>query len=99
LKEILYVYNILRGLPDESIYNGNRLALPDEVWNFHRGDGVEKAFLLADFLILNDRNGSVAINIENEKVSLIYNGEEFLFASSKTLRKSILISGNSYTTD
>ncbi len=44
------VYSMLKELPVESIYDGNRLALPDEVWNFRRGDGIEKAFLLADFL-------------------------------------------------
>ena len=44
------VYNILHDMPDESIYEGKRLALPDEVWNFKRGDGIEKALLLADFI-------------------------------------------------
>ncbi len=30
----------------ESIYEGNRLALPDEVVNYRRGDGIEKAITL-----------------------------------------------------
>ena len=38
-------------LPDESIYDEpGRLAQPDEVWNYGRGDGVEKALLLANIL-------------------------------------------------
>jgi hypothetical protein len=41
----------IRALPDESIYDEpGRLAQPDEVWNFGRGDGVEKAVLLANIL-------------------------------------------------
>jgi hypothetical protein len=33
-----------------SIYGENRLALPDEVWNFGRGDGAEKAIFLLNLL-------------------------------------------------
>lgn len=41
----------IAALPDESIYDDpGRLAQPDEVWNFGRGDGLEKALLLADIL-------------------------------------------------
>ena len=37
--------------PDLSIYDGaGRLAQPDEVWNFRRGDGFEKALLVANIL-------------------------------------------------
>lgn len=39
------------GWPGESIYGGeSRLAQPDEVWNFRRGDGFEKALLVANVL-------------------------------------------------
>ena len=35
----------------ESIYDGaTRLAQPDEVWNFRRGDGFEKALMVANIL-------------------------------------------------
>jgi hypothetical protein len=90
-------YNILSALPDISIYDGNRLALPDEVWNFGRGDGIEKAFLLADLIILNDRHGSLTINIEGGRARLSHNGEEYLFPTNRLLKKSISISGNSYS--
>jgi len=37
--------------PDESVYDGPaRMAQPDEVWNFRRGDGFEKALLVANIL-------------------------------------------------
>ena len=38
-------------LLDESIYDGEtRVAQPDEVWNFRRGDGLEKALLVANVM-------------------------------------------------
>jgi hypothetical protein len=37
----------IAALPSESIYDGPRAAHPDEVWNFGRGDGFEKAVCLA----------------------------------------------------
>src|SRR5664279_4499067 len=90
------VYSLLKELPVESIYDGNRLALPDEVWNFKRGDGIEKAFLLADFLLHKDKSSTVSIEIENNKVLLSSGGHEFHFTSHKTLRKSVLIKGTDY---
>jgi len=94
-KSISEVYNILINLSEESIYDGCRLALPDEVWNFRRGDGIEKALVLADFLIHNN-NTSVAIVINGEKVLLSCNRDDFHFTSNKNLKKSISISGNDY---
>jgi len=91
------VYSILNELPDESIYDGKRLALPDEVWNFRRGDGIEKAFLLADFILHDDKSSTVSINIENKKVLLSAVGNEFHFTSHKNMTKSIRIKGKDYT--
>ena len=90
------VYNILQELPDHSIYDNKRLALPDEVWNFRRGDGIEKALLLADYLIYNDNHGSISIDIMNRKVCLNYNGKEFCFISHKSFEKRIQINGYNY---
>jgi len=90
------VYHIIKELPQESIYDGKRLALPDEVWNFRRGDGIEKAFFLADFLIHKDKSSTVSIEIENKKVLLSSGGHEFHFTSHKNLKKSILIEGTDY---
>ena len=83
-------------LPDHSIYDDLRLALPDEVWNFRRGDGIEKAFLLADYILQKDSSASLTIEIENKKVLLTLKGERFNFTSHKSFRKSIEISGNRY---
>jgi hypothetical protein len=90
------VYSLLKELPQESIYDGNRLALPDEVWNFRRGDGIEKAFLLADFLIHKDKSSTISIEINNSEVLLCSERHEFHFTSHKNLKKSIRISGTDY---
>jgi hypothetical protein len=90
------VYSILKELPVESIYDGNRLALPDEVWNFKRGDGVEKAFLLAAFILHTDTTAAVTIRIENKEVLLSCASHQFHFNSNKNLKKSITIKGNDY---
>jgi hypothetical protein len=86
----------LKELPGESIYDGNRLALPDEVWNFKRGDGIEKSFLLADFLLHKDRSLVITIEIDRNSVLLSCSGHEFHFISDKNLKKSITIKGNDY---
>jgi len=90
------VYSILKELPVESIYDGNRLALPDEVWNFRRGDGVEKAFLLAGFILHNDKNATVTISVENKEVLLSCANHQFHFISNKNLKKSVTIKGRDY---
>lgn len=59
----------IAALPNESIYDGpSRLAQPDEVWNFGRGDGLEKCLLAANIL------GGTEIRIDNGSATLL-NGE------------------------
>jgi hypothetical protein len=95
-KDISEVYRILTELPDESIYEGQRLALPDEVWNFRRGDGIEKALLLAAFLNHMDKTSEVNIEIDSNQVILNYSGRGFHFKSQKAFRKSVRLKGTDY---
>lgn len=90
------VYDILSNFPDESIYNGKRLALPDEVWNFRRGDGIEKALLLAGYILQMNNSANILIRISNMKVLLTTSDETFRFTSYKKFNKSIQINGRSY---
>ena len=90
------VYSLLKELPIDSIYDGNRLALPDEVWKFKRGDGIEKAFLLADFILHKDKASSVSIEIDGKQVLLSSGGHDFHFISKKNLKKSIHIKWKEY---
>jgi hypothetical protein len=95
-KTISEVYEILNGMSDQSIYDGQRLALPDEVWNFRCGDGIEKALLMADLIISRDNKAEVLIDINHNEVVLKYNNQHFNFASLKSFKKSICISDNSF---
>jgi hypothetical protein len=88
------LYQILSDMPNESIYDGKRLALPDEVWNFKRGDGIEKALLMTNTVLHNDNNQQVKIIINDNQATLEYRGKSFSFNSSKGLNKIIEINGN-----
>ncbi len=76
---------LLKSWPDLSIYDGPiRLAQPDEVWNFKRGDGLEKALVVAAILGKRDRK-ALKISMNGEMAEL--HDEDGLvasFDSSKT---------------
>jgi hypothetical protein len=95
-KDISSVFDLLREMPDDSIYDDKRLALPDEVWNFRKGDGIEKAILLADFLHHKNNSGEIIINSSNKKVTLNYEGKNYSFTSHKSFNIMIRISGKEY---
>lgn len=88
-KSINDIYDILKELPDESIYEMNRLALPDEVWNFKRGDGIEKALLLADAILDAEKDAFIKISISDKEVILEVKGKRYFFRSAKNFRKTI----------
>ena len=73
----------LQSWPDESIYEGNRLALPDEVVNFQRGDGMEKAITLVN--IMKARHMEVALEQHNERISVIQGKARFVFITAKKI--------------
>ncbi len=95
-KAITEVYGMLVEMPDESIYEGQRLAMPDEVWNFKRGDGIEKALLLASFLIHKNSDAEVNIIIDKHNVILNFSGKDYHFNSNKNFQKSISLKGTEY---
>ena len=77
----------VQGLAEESIYDGpGRLAQPDEVWNFRRGDGVEKALLLANLWAARKPDEPIVLIVEPARAVLKAGREEWSFASAKGLR-------------
>lgn len=91
------IYSIISGLANFSIYDSGRMAQPDEVWNFSRGDGAEKAFLMADAIVRNDPGAEVNIVLAGEIVTIWYGGKEFNFSSSKGHITKIRIKGSDYS--
>ena len=82
-------YTQLHAWPDESIYEGNRLALPDEVVNYKRGDGIEKALTLANVIRARDRGAEISLKIDHQKVQLKASKERFDFKSEKNFKKNL----------
>jgi len=77
----------LRSMPDESIYDEPaRLAQPDEVWNYERGDGAEKALTLANVLRRNRRDVDMKISVSPDTAALHVDGDTYGFASGKGLQ-------------
>jgi len=83
------IVGILQLMNNRSIYNNNRLALPDEVWNFQTGDGIEKAILLLN--ILKDRfpEKHLEIIIDYPKVFLKSCSFTYEFSTEKYITKKI----------
>jgi hypothetical protein len=95
-KSVKEVYSIIENLDNQSIYDDNRLALPDEVWNFRRGDGIEKAILFSDFIIKKESPANVKINIDHKNVCVEYKDQKFQFKSGKSLKKTVEVNGSEY---
>jgi hypothetical protein len=73
-----------------SIYDSGRLAQPDEVANYRTGDGLEKAFLLAN--IIHERKPGQDVEIITEKNNVFLKGKkEYKFATTKRLKKTIRV--------
>ncbi|TKJ33337.1 MAG: hypothetical protein CEE38_21055 [Planctomycetes bacterium B3_Pla] len=84
------VYGWLEQMRNISIYDGKRLAQPDEVANFQSGDGIEKAILLAN--VIRERGLEQDLEIIAEGSDVILKGEkEHGFASTKGLDKRFRI--------
>ncbi len=83
------VYHLISGMPNDSIYDAQRLAQPDEVWNFGRGDGVEKAILFANFLYNKMKIDYLYLDVDKSKVSLKTKNETYSFLSEKNIVKKV----------
>jgi len=83
------VYQTLSDMPNESIYDGQRLAQPDEAWNFGRGDGIEKALMMANFLTNELKQSGLKLDIERINVTLDAGEKRYTFTSAKNLEKHL----------
>lgn len=87
---IAQAFDWLTAMPNVSIYDNNRLAQPDEVANYKTGDGIEKAFTLANIIHSRDAKKEITIKIDSDKV-VVKAGTIFEFSSSKQFQKNIVI--------
>jgi hypothetical protein len=94
-KTINEAYQILMDMPGESIYCDNRLAQPDEVWNYRLGDGMEKAFVLMNYMKSIDHDRLISFEANGSEVLVTQNdGKAYRFISNKKNEKKISVKGN-----
>jgi len=84
------LYAELQKMSNQSIYEDQRLAQPDEVANYRTGDGLEKAFLLANIIRAAKPEQKLKITVDNNKVTLQAQ-KTYNFESAKGLQKVIEI--------
>lgn len=94
-KTIEQCFQWLQSMPNESIYDGQRLSQPDEVANYKTGDGIEKAITLANIIHSREPQREISININKDRV-VVEAGKRFEFPSAKQFQKNILIKGSEY---
>lgn len=92
------IFDIIGSLMNKSIYDSGRMAQPDEVWNFGRGDGAEKAFLMADAIMHNDPAAAISISMGASAVTVEYKGHEYNFTTSKGHTMKVSIRWGDYIT-
>jgi hypothetical protein len=82
--EVEKIYSILASWPDESIYEGNGMAMPDEVVNYRRGDGTEKVITFIN--ILKSRHADIILENQSKKILVKTGQHRFEFpAGNKPL--------------
>lgn len=79
------VVSALQVLNPESIYDGPRVAQPDEVWNYQRGDGVERALCLAAILKARLPSRELHLHSTGEQVTLGYGSKTVTWPTTKGL--------------
>lgn len=79
------VRQALEALPADSIYDGTRVAQPDEVWNYGRGDGLERALCLATILKARHPDQKFHLHQSQGQATLVYGTESVTWPSTKEL--------------
>jgi hypothetical protein len=72
-------------LPNESIYDGTRMAQPDEVWNYGRGDGLEKAICMLNIIRSRFPENKAGLKGDGKRVVVFGKSGEYEFESEKGL--------------
>jgi hypothetical protein len=82
---------MLDGMPGESVYDGTRMAQPDELWNFGRGDGLEKALCAANILKHREPKEPIQITSDGKTVQLKAGSREWTWQTGKGLDAELKI--------
>jgi len=75
----------LRQMDDVSIYEGTRMAQPDEVWNFQRGDGLEKALCLMNLARRRYPQDRARLAVDGRSVCVSVRGRAYRFETDRRI--------------
>ncbi len=79
-------YTLLSEMDSHSIYSEcTRLAQPDEVWNYSRGDGLEKAICLLSLYKNRYADEKTSLETDQKNVKITCGKKEFVFPTTKRL--------------
>jgi hypothetical protein len=81
--DLAKIHSVLTCWPDESIYEGNAMAMPDEVVNYRRGEGLEKAITFIN--VAKSRHLDIATEQHDKKIILKVEHQRFEFPLTKNL--------------
>ena len=79
------VSTTIQGWPDTSVYDENRVAQPDEVYNFQRGDGFEKALLIANLATARNPESPITLKIAGALATVSHLGGTISFPMTRKL--------------
>ena len=81
----------LETMDGDSIYDGSRLAQPDEVWNFRRGDGLERAIALADVWKQRHPDAELKLTCAGTEALLTLGERAISFTTGKGLEAQLIL--------
>lgn len=85
-EDIQTAFTKINALENESIYDeSTRLAQPDEVWNFGRGDGLEKALCFINILKKHFPQEHYTLDYSGKKVNVKVKNADYTFTTTKQL--------------
>jgi len=85
-----HLLETVRSWTVDSIYDGARMTQPDEVWNYRRGDGFEKAIMLAVILAHRTPGSPIEIIVSSDHVVLSQDTLRLELPSTKGLQGKIM---------
>lgn len=86
----------LAQIPSESLYDGARMAQPDEVWNFGRGDGLERALCLAGIWRARHPDAALELDCRDGRVTVRAGALAVDWPAAKPLQARITLAEGAY---
>ena len=82
------VFEEIKAMPSKSIYDEpERMAQPDEVWNYGRGSGAEKALVMANILRARMPEDKITVTLADDSVIVHAGSSEYIFEHQPGLDK------------